>query len=253
MEKNYYKAYYRLERSHWWFVARGEMLMAHLGQIFEGRKSLKILNIGTATGRTSELLAQFGEVTSLEYDEDCCQFVRQEVGIAVEQGSILDLRFADETFDLVCAFDVIEHVDDDNKAVAEMHRVAKRGGVISVSVPAFMFLWSQHDVVNHHFRRYRSAELSKLFEQLRQSNKLFHSYFNFWLFFPIAVFRLIAKLLPERKIQHTNEMASDFEVLRGGAINKILYTIFKSENFFLQKKWRLPVGVSLLSSWKKHE
>lgn len=251
MEKNYYKAYYRLERSHWWFVARGEMLMAHLTQVFNGQKNLKILNIGTATGRTSELLAQFGEVTSIEYDTDCCEFVRQEVGISVEQGSILALRFADATFDLVCAFDVIEHVDDDAKAISEMHRVTKRGGVVSVTVPAFMFLWSQHDVVNHHFRRYTSPQLLQLFGDLRQSKLIYHTYFNFWLFFPIALFRLITKLLPERKIENTNETASDFEVLRGGAINTILYKIFKSENFFLQRKWRLPVGVSLLSSWKK--
>ncbi len=251
MEKNYYKAYYQLEREHWWFVARGEMLLAHLRSENEGKKPLKILNVGTATGRTSELLMQLGEVESIEFDTDCCDFVRENVGIKVTEGSILDLPFADNMFDIVCAFDVIEHVGDDATAVKELFRVAKSGGLVSVSVPAFQFLWSQHDVVNHHFRRYTRANLREVFLKNGNGNSIYETYFNFWLFFPISAFRLLAKLLPERKIGDTTETASDFEMVKSGFVNRVFYRIFKSENFFLSRKVRLPVGVSILSSWRK--
>ena len=163
MDKNYYKEYYHLEREHWWFQARGKILLKHLKCVFQGQPNIRILNIGAATGRSSELLMQLGDVTSVEFDTDCYEFSRDFVKIPIVQGSILDLAFSDDTFDLVCAFDVIEHVEDDTLAVSEMRRVCKPGGVMCVTVPAFMFLWSEHDVVNHHFRRYTSPILRGLF------------------------------------------------------------------------------------------
>ena len=247
MDKNYYKAYYHLERRHWWFLARGEMLIAHLKQVFGGRTDLKILNIGAATGHSSERLAALGSVLSVEYDTDCFDFVRQNVPIDIINGSILDLPFPDDSFDLVCAFDVIEHVADDALAVAEMRRVCKKGGIVSVSVPAFQFLWSEHDVINHHFRRYTASQLRGLFEQ--QMQPVYQSYFNFWLFFPIAFVRLLANILKPKASAETAK--SDFETVNNGVINRLFYSIFRSEWFFLKRRWVLPVGVSILSTWKK--
>jgi SAM-dependent methyltransferase len=249
LDKNYYKEYYQLEREHWWFRARGEILLTHLRQVFKGQANIRILNIGAATGRSSELLMQLGDVTSVEFDKDCYEFSRDVVQIPITQGSILALDFSDNVFDLVCAFDVIEHVEDDKLAVVEMRRVCKNGGVLCVTVPAFMFLWSEHDVVNHHFRRYTSPILRGLFEG--HDEPIFHSFFNFWLFFPIATFRLLAKVLPLKKKQNTEETASDFSVGKGGFLNGLFYFIFKSENAFLRRFIRLPVGVSLLSTWRK--
>ena len=247
MDKNYFKRYYTLEREHWWFSARAEILMTHIRRVFANRTDLKILNIGVATGYSSQLLQQFGTVTSIEFDEECYEFTRDVVKIPIQQGSILALDFPDNTFDLVCAFDVIEHVEDDRLAVSEMRRVAKQGGVMCVTVPAFMFLWSEHDVVNHHFRRYTAPILRGVFRKT-DTNK-FHSYFNFWLFFPIALFRILSKLIPSRKT--SEEASSDFGVLNDGFTNKVFYQIFKSENFFLKKLIKLPVGVSILSTWRK--
>ena len=277
MEKNYYKEYYHLERNHWWFKARGEMLIDHLRKVLElpankpttqhqslinserlkslaidaKQKSIKILNIGTATGRTSELLKQLGEVESVEYDKDCYEFVRDNLNIPITNASIIELPYADESYDVVVAFDVIEHVEDDQKAVSEMYRVCKKGGVVGVTVPAFMFLWSQHDVVNHHYRRYTSTQLESLFKEQTGLQKIYQSYFNSWLFFPIAAFRALSKILPMKKADNESETASDFAVMKGGTINSVFYHIFKSENFFLKRFIRIPVGVSLISTWKK--
>ncbi len=250
MDKNYYKKYYTLEREHWWFSARAEILMSHIRRVFANRTDLTILNVGAATGYSSELLEQFGTVTSIEFDEDCYEFTRDVVKIPIQQGSILDLDFPDNTFDLVCAFDVIEHVEDDRMAVSEMRRVAKSGGVMLVSVPAFMFLWSEHDVVNHHLRRYTSKILRGLFSAY--DVPIFHSYFNFWLFFPIAGIRTIMRLFTKKHLAKPEDAQSDFDNFKsGGLVNMLLKNIFFSENLFLKQFIPLPVGISILSSWRK--
>lgn len=249
MEKDYYKDYYHLERSHWWFKARADILMSHIHKVLGGRRDLKILNIGVATGYSSELLAQFGDVMSVEYDKDCFTFVKNTLDIPIINASILDLPFDDEQYDLVCAFDVIEHVIDDHLAVAEMRRVCRTGGIMCVTVPAFMFLWSEHDIINHHYRRYTAPILRGVFG--KTDKNIFHSYFNFWLFFPIALFRLISKIFSSKK--SPDEASSDFGVLNDGFTNRLFYRIFKSENTFLKRLIALPVGVSILSTWRKEE
>jgi SAM-dependent methyltransferase len=250
MDKNYYKKYYAFEREHWWFTARAEILMHHIRRVFAHRTDLSILNIGAATGYTSELLQQFGTVTSIEFDEDCYVFTRDVVKIPIQKGSILALDFPENTFDLVCAFDVIEHVEDDRLAVSEMRRVAQKGGVLFVSVPAFMFLWSEHDVVNQHIRRYTSKILRGLFSET--DTPIFHSYFNFWLFFPIAVVRICLRLFTKKHLVQPEDGQSDFESFQNcGVVNWLLKHVFLSENIFLKQLIPLPVGVSILSSWRK--
>lgn len=244
MDRNYYKLYYKIEREHWWFVARGKMLINHINGVFEGKKDLKILNVGVATGRTSELLQQFGTVDSIEFDEECCEFTKETVKIPIQQGSILELPFEDNQYDLVCAFDVIEHVAEDYVAASELERVCRKGGVVCVTVPAFQFLWSQHDVVNHHFKRYTKSDFLKLF----RTKLIYSTYFNFLLFFPIALFRIISTLF--KKNQNTTNK-TDSELETNPIINKLLHFIFFLENPFLKNRIKLPVGVSILASFRK--
>ncbi len=249
MNKDYYFEYYKLERNHWWFKVRAEILMKHIKNLQLG-SNLKILNIGVATGKTSQLLDQFGTVTSLEYDKDCCDFIEKEVGIPVINGSILELPFQADSFDLVCAFDVIEHVEDHLKAVQEMKRVCKPRGIVSVTVPAFMALWGQHDVVNNHYRRYVLPELTTLFNQQEDGKIVFKNYFNFILFLPILSVRFAARLAPS--LFQRKGAGSDFTLLKEDAfINKLLYKLFKLEVPVL-KRLRLPFGVSILLTWQKH-
>ncbi len=244
MDKNYYVEYYKLERENWWFKARLEIIRSQIKRIAKGHHNLKILNIGTATGATSVMLQEFGSVKSIEYDKDCYEFVKQRLDIDLEQGSILDLQFRDEEYDLVCAFDVIEHVEDDKKAVTEMLRVCKSEGNIIITVPAFNFLWSKHDEVNHHFRRYTWAMLKPLFNRERV---VFHSYFNSILFFPITAVRLLGKLIPLKR----KGSGSDFGLVNSAVLNKVFYRIFKVENILLSSRISLPFGISLMAIAKK--
>lgn len=247
MNKQYYLEYFELERHNWWFRVRESIIKDILTRFVGCGQPLKILNIGAATGRTSEMLAAFGDVTSIEYDKDCCEFVRAKTGLPVINASILELPFPEQSFDLVCAFDVIEHVEDDSTAVLEMERVCKRAGYVYVTVPAFKVLWSHHDVVNQHFRRYTLTNLSRLFKDLEGSN-VFKSYFNSVLFLPIFGFRVLSNLFGNKNRKGSG---SDFSVMNGQRwINRFLFKVFSIERPLL-KFMRFPAGVSIIFLWKK--
>lgn len=247
MDKNYYVEYFDLERNNWWFKARLNIIASQIKKHFNGRTDLQILNVGVATGATSQMLEQFGTVKSVEYDKDCYEFVKARLNLDLEQGSILDLKFANNTYDLVCAFDVIEHVEDDNLAVSEMFRVCKPNGKVFITVPAFMVLWSQHDVVNHHYRRYTMLQLKKLLQN--HGELVFYSYFNALLFLPIFTVRVAGKILPflfKRK-----GSGSDFSMFNPNWLNQLLYQLFMLENAWLKLRLRFPFGVSAMIMAKK--
>ena len=248
MDKIYYNEYYHLERENWWFVVRANIIMEHLRRNLPTGKQLNILNVGAATGHTSQLLEEFGEVISIEYDKECFEFTKERLGIRILNESATELPFDDNEFDLVCCFDVIEHIEEDSLAVKEMTRVCKQGGILSVTVPAFMELWSTHDEVNHHFRRYKIKDLSALYEGTK--GKIFYkTYFSSMLFVPLFIFRKLTTVL---KINWFRKGAgSDFTVIsQERFINKVLYQLFNIERFLL-KKITFPFGSSILLSWKK--
>lgn len=253
MNHDYYKEYYSLERKHWWFKAREAIIKEYIQSLVTKRllqsKEIQILNIGCSTGRSSEYLSEFGKVTSIEYDEFCCEFAREKTGLEIIHGSITELPFSVEKFDLVCAFDVIEHVEDDQLAVNEMKRVLKENGIIFITVPAFMSLWSHHDEINQHFRRYKLNEVNRLFKFDKKGKTIFSSYFNFFLFLPIYLFRKLSNLL---KLGDKRKGAgSDFETFNPGLVNTLLYYLMKTESYFIKSKISFPFGVSILHVWKK--
>ena len=249
MEKNYHKAYYHLERSHWWFKARLEILDSLLKKkiIKSNLSNLNILNAGIATGATTTMLEKYGNVTSLEYDKDCCDFLKDVVKMDVVNGSLTELPFEDACFDLVCAFDVIEHIEDDKLAAKEIMRVLKDEGYFYLTVPAYNFLWSQHDEINHHYRRYTLDNLYKVFEE-GQITPIFKTYFNFFLFPPILAARITSRLRDKLSGKQVQQSAgSDFKIFNeNDALNRLLFRLFKSENFFLKRNISFPFGVSIL-------
>ncbi len=248
MDSNYYKDYFDLERNHWWFLARNKIIKAQVEELFTGKgESLKIINVGVATGATSEMLANFGEVTSIEFEQDCIDFTKSKIDIDIQIGSILDLKYPDETFDLVFSFDVIEHVENDQLAASELIRVCKKGGFVFITVPAFMSIWSQHDVINHHFKRYLISEIHVLFSNVL--TRKYVSYFNFPLSIPIFIVRFFDRLFPgfiKRK-----KTDSDCDLAPNPWLNKLFYEIFKSERVFIKRKFHFPFGVSIMGIWQK--
>lgn len=249
MRQDYYQEYYHLERKNWWFIARKKILSDQVQKLFQNKKDLKILNVGAALGASTIMLQEFGTVTSLEYNKECCEFVKKELGMDFINGSITELPFNDNEFDLVCAFDVVEHVQDDSLAIKELHRVCRPGGYTFTTVPTFKFMWSEHDDINEHVRRYTMKNYLTLFN-IKNTSVHFKSYFNFWLFFPVAAFRVVSSFLKGNK--KPDEIKSDMGKINGGVVANVLKNIFESETHFLKRSVRLPVGVSLMVISKKN-
>lgn len=246
MDRDYFNKYYNLERTHWWFLVRAAIITDTIKYRITNAAPLSILNIGSATGRTSEILQEFGNVISVEYDLESVEFCKNILKTPVINASINNLPFPNEKFDLVCAFDVIEHVKDDENAISEMYRVCKPSGSLFITVPAFQFLWSAHDEINHHYRRYKKSDLLKLFSK-NNGSILRVTYFNSILFVPIFILRKIQVIFCSKKAIAEN---SDFESIKSPFINKIFYLIFSLERWMI-KKISFPFGVSILLLWKK--
>ena len=251
MDKAYFKEYYNLERKNWWFTVRRKILSERIDHILQHPEGISSLNVGAATGTTSDMLTAFGKVMSVEYDEDCCKFTESFLSTPIIQGSITELPFDNESFDLVCAFDVIEHVADDQKAVEELYRVCKTGGYIALTVPAYQFLWGPHDVVNQHFRRYTMKVLTALLAT-HSGTIVYKTYYNSILFIPIAIFRLLTRLANIFRKKKEIPASSDHEVFgTDGFFNSILASLFSIDYYLLKLGIRFPAGVSVILFFKK--
>lgn len=249
MDKIYYEEYFDLERKHWWFRARKEIIDSVLKAHVPG-SSNKVLNIGAATGETTRWLSAYGPVTSVEFEKDCCAFVKQKLDLDFIPASITDLPFAENSFDLIASFDVIEHVEDHIQATAEMIRACKPGGVIAITVPAFKFMWSKHDDINHHKRRYRLKELMILFDKHR-GEIIYKSYFNTFLFLPVAFTRVLANIFPF--MVRRKGSGSDFSYSGGTVASFLFFRLMKSEKKILERGWSFPFGISLILLFRKEK
>jgi len=246
MNSDYLQKYYHYERHHWWFSIREKIIRQLLDTSLPTGRRLNILNAGAATGRSSQMLMQYGEVISLEKDHDTCVFLRENLKINVVEGDLELLPFENESFDVICIFDVIEHVAQQELAVSELYRVCKTGGVIYCSVPAFSFLWSDHDEINHHKRRYTRKTITSVLE--KKFTLEYSTYFNMFLFLPIWFSRVVLQ-----RLKRPQKAVSDFEssrLLNSPFFFGIFRSIFSVE-LLLLRYFTLPVGVSILLRAKK--
>lgn len=245
MNKKYLQQYIQLEKEHWWFVVRQKILLNFLSKNLI-IKPQSILNIGAAGGESSKWLSVLGKVTSVETESLFVELLAAQ-NLEVVNANIVDMPFEDNSFDLVCAFDVIEHVEFDIEAMKEMIRVCKPNGKICIAVPAFNILWSKHDTVNGHFRRYSKKMLKTLGDNFVSIEKKEATYFNTILFLPVLIARKIRNLFSKDKVNQQ----SDFTYFKNnGVVNYILKTIFSTE-LFLLKFIKFPFGVSLVWVWQK--
>lgn len=241
MNKEYVLQYAELERKNWWFRVRKKIIAGTIKRYCTSMPgNASILNVGAAAGASSQWLSQFGKVTSIENDKDFVSFLKEAKENVYESGAE-QMPFADNKFDLVCAFDVIEHIDEDGKAMEEMLRVCSPGNFIVVTVPAFQSLWSSHDIVNHHKRRYTKRTLLELTKNMNCEVR-YVSYFNSLLFLPVWLFRKLKNIFSNS----SKEAVADFTyTANSGFTSFILEKIFSVE-IFLLRFLRFPFGVSLL-------
>jgi 2-polyprenyl-3-methyl-5-hydroxy-6-metoxy-1,4-benzoquinol methylase len=165
MERVVYQQMAELDQRHWWYRARREILADLIRREAMPPAAGRILEIGCGTGHNLAMLAEFGEVDAVELDDEARAIAQQRLGREVMNAPLPELTgLGDRRYDLVAALDVIEHVDDDAAALTAIAGKLKPGGKLVMTVPAHRWMWSAHDVVNHHKRRYSKAALRRFVE-----------------------------------------------------------------------------------------
>jgi SAM-dependent methyltransferase len=225
-----------LQENHWWFRGRRSILTQLIGAL-DLPQPAKLLEVGCGPGGNLTMLRHFGEVVAMEPDDESRAYAADRMGVRVEPGFLPDdLPFAQESFDLVCAFDVIEHVDDDAASVKALARLIRPGGYFATTVPGQPWMWSRHDELHHHKRRYRMRAYRSLFEAAGlQIVKASH--FNALLFPPIAVVRAVKML--------TGSKSADDDSMPPEPLNGLLTGLFAAERHWLARA-PLPFGVSIV-------
>jgi SAM-dependent methyltransferase len=230
-----------LQEQHWWFVARRRILSSVLDGLPLTPNS-RLLEIGCGTGGNLSMLSRYGALEAMEYDPQALAHA-ERLGICrvLPGGLPAPIPFAEAHFDLVCLFDVLEHIEHDADALRAAARLVKPGGHLVLSVPAYQWLWSAHDRVHHHYRRYTLPHLRRLAVdaglQVQRGG-----YFNTLLFPLVALLRGLRRLLGRQDSALT--AASDAEMPRP-LVNRCLTHLFGLERHWVRHTL-FPFGTSVM-------
>ena len=194
MQSHHYPILYEVEESHWWYLGRRRIIQCLVEQILSGSdvESPRILDVGCGTGANLKMLARYGQAEGVDISQQAVEFCRERGLDCVKLGALEQLPYDDESFDLVTALDVIEHLDDDVAGLHEIRRVLRPGGFVLVFVPAFMFLWGVQDDVSNHRRRYTMTSMLNAVRAAGLSVQ-WASYANASFFLPVLAVRTIMR------------------------------------------------------------
>jgi SAM-dependent methyltransferase len=228
-----------LDERHWWYRGRRRCIRAVLDGLEFGPDA-RILDAGCGGGRTLDDLAEYGRVSGVDLSEFAVEAARARGHEDVRVGPVETLPWSDGSFELVTALDVIEHTQDDRATLRELRRVTTPGGHAIITVPAYQWLFSAHDVVNQHFRRYNRSGLTTAAVEAGWSVPWTAS-FNSFLLPPVAVVRLA-----QRRRHEQPNRRSDFEITPD-SLSALLELPLRGEAALLRRGVRLPAGLSLLA------
>ncbi|MEM1376670.1 MAG: class I SAM-dependent methyltransferase [Pseudomonadota bacterium] len=233
-----------VEDRHWWFSGRravSEEVIRALGL----ESGARILEVGSGTGGNYEMLSKYGKVTAVEMEDAARQIAQEKYGIETMSGFLPNnLPELGENYDLICMFDVLEHVEQDAESLEVLRGLLAADGRILITVPAHQWLWSRHDVHLHHFRRYARPELrDKLTAAGLTVDKLT---FTNMTMFPAA----IAARVADRLLSSGENGASTGTDIPAEPVNSLIGAIYRSERH-LVRRMNLPIGLGLLAVARK--
>jgi len=231
MDAEYEKNYHLMEQSNWWFKARRQLVLHHLVKL----KPQRILDVGCSAGATMDALKVhgFSEIYGIDISEKAVEKCRlRKLNAFVESAE--KTSFENNFFDAIIASDVLEHTSSDWKTFNEWYRILKPKGHILLFVPAFMHLWSAHDDMNHHRKRYQLSEIVRIAEKYGFLVKT-ATYWNFALYFP----RLFALRFKDQTYIRTTSFQP-----KNAILNNIFYVWLSFENTLIKSGMRFPFGIS---------
>ena len=243
MDRNYELQTHQAEDRHWWYRGRRSVLERIIAGLRLPARA-RILDAGCGSGRNMIELARHGTVTGVELSSTSVALARERGVGEVIEGSVLDMPFQSGSFDLAVSLDVIEHLDEDVLALRELRRVVSPGGALLVTVPAYQWLWSGHDEINHHCRRYTRRTLQHAAESAGWET-VRTTYFNS-LLLPVAIaLRIVDRLSPARATESSLDLWIPPEPL-----NWLLERPLQLEASVIARGGRIPAGLSLLTLFR---
>lgn len=237
-----YRIFFNIQKQHWWFVTKKDIVLDTIDRHIKLQQDSKVLDIGCGSGLMLKALDSLANTSGMDMSNEAIQFSQEIFKGPIKQGSLPDnVPFPNESFDLITALDVVEHIDNDVESLKAIRYLLRPSGKAIITVPAYMFLWSSFDDMNEHKRRYTLQELrNKLNSAGFQIEKI--SYFNSLLFPIVYLVRKLNNLIGR-------DGASDVD-MPSKAMNYILKQIFGLEKRLL-RSYDLPFGVSILAVVKK--
>jgi len=237
MDRRVYDRMAEHDSTHWWYRARRDVLADFLTREARLPANARILEIGCGTGHNLPMLAQFGTVDAIEIDPAARAIASERLGRAVGAAPLPELPGVERgAYDLVAVLDVVEHIEDDVAALAAMRACLRPGGKILIAVPAHQWMWSAHDVVNHHHRRYSKPSLVRAIRAAGLKERGL-TYFNS-LLFPLAAAARVAGRLTGRDDSDDSPPAAP--------LNALFERVFRVERHLVGRV-PMPIGVSILT------
>ncbi|MGR9072607.1 MAG: class I SAM-dependent methyltransferase [Gammaproteobacteria bacterium] len=237
MDPTVYRQMAKLQERHWWFKGRRRIISGVIERLSLNLEP-NILEVGCGTGGNLNMLMNYGNVTAMEKDDFARDFASKSSGLKVLPGSLPgNLGYINNKFDLICLFDVLEHIENDESALSCLLPFLKSDGKLLITVPAYPWLFGKHDVIHHHYRRYTKQSVSRLAENMNLKIVRL-TYVNSFLF-PVAV----ASKFADEFFESKKSLGSGLPVRW---VNEFLFKVFSLENKIISH-YDLPFGVSLIT------
>ena len=246
MEPAEYDVMASVEDRHWWYSGMRALSAAWLDASFAGRTDLRILDAGCGTGGNADFLRRYGSSVGLDLSRQALQLGYRRLPGWILGGSVMELPFKADVFDLVTSFDVLYHraVLDERAALRETRRVLKPGGKLLIRLPAYQWLFARHDRAVHTRHRYTAAEVRKLIGEA--GFEVEHiSYVNSLLFPLVLGQRMLERLAP-----HNGDTESDL-LPPGRLANTLLRSALEGEATWLRRNGSFAWGLSVLCLARK--
>jgi len=243
MKEIVYHTNYQLEDSYWWFLARREIIGRTIKKTIEIKPDEYILDVGCGTCGMAEFLSKDFNIVAIDTSELALEYCKKRGLENAFQSTLENFPRNKYKIKAITILDVIEHIQNDGEIVLQLYETLPVDGYLIVSVPAYQFLWSFHDEVHKHFRRYTLKSLRSLIKSAGFQVE-FATYFNTFLF-PFALLKRFIDIV--FNIEKKNEYA--IEILPK-PINTLFTKIFEFEKYFIPKV-SFPFGLSILLIAKK--
>lgn len=246
MEEREYLSIYALEERHWWFTGLKALVSDSIDRAFKGRTGLTVLDAGCGPGGLLKRLSADNSAVGVDYSGIALGLCTKRGLKRLINASVTALPFRDSVFDLTVSLDVIYHsgVKDDVEALREFSRVLKKGGALILNLPAYEFLRSPHDRVQHTERRYTSGDLRKKLELAGFIVEKM-TYRNTFLFPAVLLVRMFKRLFEKEG----GQAASDLKEV-SPAVNGLLKMLLWAENTALRFV-NMPFGTSVFCVARK--